>query len=497
MHKEILVNAEPQEIRVAMLENNILEEFYVERADQKTIVGNIYKAKVSTIVPGIEAAFIDLGLEKNGFLYVADIIGPSPEMQDITEEEEPRPGRNLGQGHNNIQNLLKKNQQIIVQVVKESFGTKGVRLTTNISLPGRYLVLSPTRKQIGISKKIDDPKERDRIRSIIKEIKMPPDMGLIVRTAGMGKTKKDFIRDFKYLYGLWRKIKATAARKNPPAVVHEEQDLILRVVRDFVTEDISRIVVDSKLEYKRISKFLKILVPQMRNRLLMHAQDEPLFVKKGIDKEIEKIYQRRVDLKSGAYIVIEPTESLVTIDVNTGRYTGKKRLEDTVFEVNIEAAREIARQIRLRDLGGIIITDFIDMESMGNRRKVMAVLEEETKRDKAKINIFSWSELGLVQMSRQRVRKSVGSLAYRQCPYCQGRGIVKSITTMSITAMRMIKNFLKQSGKREAQVSVHPDLASRLFNEDRVLIENLERMLRAKIVIKPESSLHLEDVRIE
>jgi ribonuclease G len=508
MYKEVLINIESQERRIAVLENRVFEEYYIERTDQKPIVGNIYKGKVESIVPGIEAAFIDVGLEKNGFLYVSDIIEPVAEYDDLyAEGKENTEGKRRGNedrtakkhtpGRPKINELLKKGQEVLVQAVKEPFGTKGVRLTTHITMPGRYFVFMPTEKHTGISKRISDPKERQRLRSVLSTLRIPAGCGVIVRTAGVGKGKREFVRDLKYLIGMWRKIKSISHRRKAPSVIYEEYDLVLRMIRDAFNEEISKIIIDSKDEYRRAKKFLAIIMPQLRSKLELYKGEQTLFAKKGIDPEIEKIYKRRVDLKSGGYIIIEPTESLVAIDVNSGRFKGKKNLEDTAFLTNMEAAKEIARQIRLRDLGGIVIIDFIDMESYQNRKKVRTALAEAMKRDKAKYNILPVSELGLVEMTRQRLRRSLESVAYKVCPYCEGRGTVKSITTMSIKALRMLKKHFVSTKKKEAQLWVNPEVATRLLNEDRSLVVSIENKFRVKVTIKSEPSLHVEDIMIK
>lgn len=505
MYKEILINVEPQERRIAVLENKILEEYYVERTDQRPIVGNIYKGRVSSIVPGIEAAFIDIGLEKNGFLYVSDIVEPITEYDELFMEAKEPSKRSIeaermqktAPGRPVIGDLLKKGQEILVQAVKEPLGTKGVRLTSHITLAGKYLVFMPTEKHVGISKRIQDPNERQRLKEILSGLSLPHGCGVIVRTAGQGKAKREIARDLRYLTGLWQKVKAISHRKKAPALIYEEYDLVFRMIRDSFTEDIDKIIIDSKDEHRRAKKFLAILMPHLRPRLELYVGEETLFEKKGIESEIEKIYKRRVDLKSGGYLILEQTESLVAIDVNTGKFIGRKSLEETVFLVNIEAAKEIARQIRLRDMGGIIIADFIDMESFQNRRKVRTTLEEAMHRDKAKYNILPVSELGLVEMTRQRLRRSLESIAYQVCPYCEGRGTIKSKVTMSIKALRLLKNFFVETKNREAQLFVHPEVAARLLNEDRSLVVALENRFRAKVTVKSDPTLHIEDVVIK
>lgn len=498
MRKEILVSAEPREIRVAIVEGGQLEEFYVERTSQQRIVGNIYKGKVQSVTSGIGAAFVEIGLPKNGFLYVSDIVGLSSELEEGFELVSRKKQNLEPHHHNRIEDIVKKDQEIMVQVTKEPFGTKGPRLTSKISLPGRYLVLMPVDSHIGMSRRIEGVKERDRLRQILNSLRMPDEMGVIVRTAGQGRNKRDFIRDLKFLLRLWKRIQANASRVKAPSLLHQEHGLVFRILRDHFTENVDRVVVDSKTEYREMVRYAAQLMPHMRRRVELYTDMEPLFEKRHIEQEIEKIYKRKVELKNGGYLIIEQTESLVAIDVNSGKYVGKKDVEETVFAVNMEAAKEVARQIKLRDLGGIIVIDFIDMKSGEHRKKVYRLLEEQVKQDKAKTNILEISELGLVQMTRQRSRKPVESLAYQLCPYCQGKGATKSVQTMAITAIRKIKTFFSANrSAKKIEVAVHPDVASRLFNEDRNSINYLERSCGAHINIKPDSSLHIENVKVD
>ena len=496
MGKEILINIEPQEKRLAIVENKVLEEFSVERLGEKRLVGNVIKGRVSSVVPAVKAAFVGLGLEKNGYLYLADIVGLGMEFEAIDkEEEELKPPRGM-QPHQSIEQLVKKGQEVLVQVTKEPFGTKGARLTTHISLPGRYIVLLPFDRHLGISRRISDDKERARLKEILRGLEVPKEMGVIIRTAGIGQSKRELSRDLKYLLGIWRKIKIGAAKKASPAMLHEEYDLTLRVARDYLTEDVEKVIIDSRDEYRKIQHFLSAVAPHLRSKVELYEGDVPLFDRKMIEKEVEKIFERKVPLRCGGYIVIEPTEGLVAIDVNSGKFTEKKSLEETAFAVNIEAAREVARQIRLRDLGGIIVIDFIDMMQAGKRRKVFETLTEALKRDKAKTDVSPLSELCLVEMTRQRMRRSVESMSYRECPYCQGRGLIKSVSTVSIQALRKVKKFLKETKKKQVELHVNPEVTSRLFNEDRPAIESIERAFHAKIIVKADPLLHIEEIKL-
>ncbi|MBI4437216.1 MAG: Rne/Rng family ribonuclease [Candidatus Omnitrophica bacterium] len=499
--KEILINAEEQEMRAAVLENGILEEFYVERRSHEQLMGNIYKGKVDSVLPGIGAAFVDLGLEKNGFLYLSDVASPhylfDEEVETSNNGENgshPKDERSLAEKG---AELLKKGEELLVQVVKEPFGRKGARLTTHITLPGRYLVAMPYNGHVGVSKRIHDPAERDRLRTLLGGLRIPQGMGFIVRTVGQGKGKKEFARDTRYLATLWHRIQVKSKKQSSPSLVHEEHDLILRMVRDSFSEEIQKMMIDSKAEYKKALHFVKSLVPELHARLEYYRGDIPLFKRKGIEEEIEKIYARKVYLKSGAYVVIEKTEGLVAIDVNTGKFTGKKKQEDTAFKTNLEAADEIARQVRLRDIGGIIVIDFIDMEMEGHRRELFRSLVDDFRRDKAKTNILSISEIGVVEMTRQRMRQDPESVSYQGCPYCLGRGSVKSVETVSISAVREVKKFFAQMGRSsEAILSVHPDVAAHLLRDNRRSLNSLERIFNARITLCEDPKLHIEDVKV-
>ena len=502
MYQEILINVESQERRVAILEDRVLEEFYVEREDAQKLVGSIYRGIVNSIVPAIGAAFVDIGLKKNGFLYVQDLTQPDfekmAELIDKPHNYETKNGQAKASPQININDMLKASQEVLVQVVKEPLGAKGARLTTHISLAGRYLVLMPCDDHLGISRRIQDGKERIRLKELLRGLRIPPGMGLIVRTVAQGVTKRELLQDLGYLMNLWRKIKSSIQKRPAPYLIHEEYDLILRIIRDNLSVQTNKLIVDSKEEYKRIMRFLGIIMPKFKNRVQFYQQDTPLFEKRGVEDEITKIYERKVLLKSGGHIMIEPTEGLVAIDVNSGRFTGKKDPEENAYLVNLEAAREIARQARLRDIGGIIIIDFIDMKSAQYKKRVFDTLNGVLKRDHAKTDISTVSEFGLIEMTRQRVRKSFESVVYQSCPYCQGKGLVKSVSTMAILTLReMRKTLLQKKDVHTLLVFAHPNVATHLANEDRLAIYNLENKFRAKILIKADASLHIQTFKLE
>ncbi len=497
MQKEILINVESQEKRVAVVEKGELQEYYIERPSEETLVGNIYKGRVESVVSGIGAAFVNIGYTRNGFLYVTDMLAPSREF-DVLEGEKPNPRRAPRPKPSEINKFAHERQEFLVQVVKEGIGNKGPRLTTHIGMPGRFMVLMPIDKHYGISKKVTDRKERDRLHKILKKICSNSNAGVIIRTAGVGKSEKEFKREFKYLNALWRRIERDGNRKKAPAVIHEEHGLTFRILRDIFRDDITRVLVDHKDEYRRLRHFANNMMPSMKKKLFLYKERTSLFDSRGIEKEIEKLYRKKIELKCKGYIFIEETEGLIAIDVNSGSFS-RKHMEDTAFRVNSEAAQEIARQIRLRDIGGIVIIDFIDMMNAGHRREIFNILIRSVKRDKARIKILKMSEFGIVQMTRQRIRKGVRRVSYQNCPYCTGRGAVKSVTTMSIEVLREIKKELesRKSKIREVKAYVHPDVANYLLNEDRPGITKLESEHRCKIVIIAEPDMHIERYRIQ
>jgi len=499
MYKQILINVESQEKRVAILEGNSLEEYYVERAEHQRVVGNIYKGVVSAILPGMGAAFVKLGLKKDGFLHVSDVVERPPDLEELLSEplDEEATKKKQRQDVPDITKLLKKGQELMVQVVKEPIGTKGARLTTHISLPGRLLVIMPYENHIGVSKRIVKPGERVRIKKELSSIRLPKDIGVIVRTAGSGRKKNAFIHEIRYLTKIWENIKREGQATKGPRLIHQEYDLVMRVVRDLLNSEVDRLLVDNKEEFKKIARFVGSIMNAMRRRIKYYRGETPLLDHFGIEKEIAKIYEARIYLKNKGYIVIEQTEGLVAIDVNTGSFVGRKNLEETAFLTNMEAAKEIARQVRLRDMGGIIAIDFIDMEQRDHRHKVFEALKEALKRDKARTKVLNISQLGLVEMTRQRMRKSVESMSYKICPYCNGRGSIKSVITVCIEAKRKVVQALKKRWpKRELNLFVHPEACNYLINQDKGSILSLENRYRRKILVKGEPAFHIEEIKI-
>ena len=491
--RQILINVEPYEKRVAILFKNNLEEFQIERTGHPRMAGNIYKGIIDSIVPGIGALFVNLGTGKNGFLYIKDLEGQSSESffnEEVESDKKPQPARRRAE-------KIKKGQEVIVQVVKEPISTKGPLITTDISIPGKYLVLMPYHTTIGISKKIEDRNERIKIKEILQKLTIPDGMGCIARTNCVGAKPKQLIYELKYLVNLWRRIQERVSKQKAPAIVYEEYDLPQRIIRDYFDEDIEKILVDSKEEYRRIHRFASQINPQLRKKIFYYNGNVSLYEKYGIESSIEGVFKRKVLLKSGGSIIIEQTEGLVAIDVNTGKFTGKKRPEDTVFKTNMEAAEEVAKQIMLRDVGGIIVIDFIDMGDRENRRRVRDALENAFKRDKAKTNILTISSIGLVEMTRQRTRKSLESVSFKECSYCNGMGRVKAPATIAIETARKLRKFMSDKRSRQVQVTAHPDVLEYIEKSLKESFSQLERKYRKKINLKSEPKLHVEDVYID
>ena len=472
MMRQILINVEPYEKRVAITCKGMLEEFHVERTDQAHLAGGIYKGVAESLVPGIGAIFVNIGTGKNGFLYMDDV------------EENARKG-------------LKKGSELLVQVVKEPIGTKGPLLTTDISLPGKYLVFTPFSTTLGISKRIEDRKERAKIKDILEKSNLPRDVGCIARTQSLGAGPRQLRLEIRFLMNLWQRIKRRVEQEKAPSLIYEEYDLPMRIIRDYYEGDIERILVDSKEEYKKVSRFASSVQSRIRRKIFYYRGKTSLYEKYGIEEEIGRIFQRKINLKSGGTIVIEKTESLTSVDVNTGRFVGKRNPEETAFKTNVEAARELARQIMLRDIGGIIVIDFIDMDDRSHRKSVYGELEAAFQRDKAKIQILPVSHIGLVEMTRQRVRKTIESVSFRECPYCNGMGRVKKPSTIAIGVIRKLSRVLADRRSREISLVAHPDVAECLKSSFKDVLNSFERRFRKKIAVKTDSKVHVEDVYFE
>ncbi len=494
---EYIINVSPLETRIALLEDKRLAELTVEREEERSLVGNIYKGRVDSIVPGIQAAFVDIGIERNGFLYVGDIAGAEGTGDfDFDEGDRPQQSRSRGRRRPSIEKLLKKGQSVMVQVQKDTLGTKGVRLTNYVTLPGRYVVLMPTVQHIGVSRKIDDPKERDRLKSTLRSFRRNRKYGLIIRTAGEGKPKEEIIADLKYLNKAWDKIKRKMESGKKAALLHEDLGPVLRAVRDTFTEDIGRLTIDDQALYQEILGFLGLYAPRLKRRCRLYSGKRPIFDRMGLEDGIEGALHRKVILKSGGHICIDMTEALIAIDVNTGKFTGKRRLEDTVFRTNIDAAEEIARQMRLRDLGGIIVVDFIDMELESNKRKLLKKCQDSLRNDRAKTSVSDIGELGMVEMTRKRVKSNLVWALSQTCPYCEGSGMVHSVTTMTADVLRRLQNLFCDSREKNVIVQVHPDLSRRLRRENKDLVERLAKDFKRVISIESVSDFHIHEIKV-
>ena len=493
MANELIINVTQQETRVALLEDRVLAELYIERAKDRGIMGNIYKGKVVKVLPGMQAAFVDIGLEKAAFLYVTDVYGGMEEYEEMgfLGLEVPTYFNPSSQ----IEDLLSEGQEILVQVSKEPLGTKGTRITSHITLPGRYLVFMPMVDHVGVSRRIKDEKERRRLREIALSIKLP-NGGFIVRTASEGADQEEIRNDMEFLIHLWNNIQKKRETLTAPCLIHSDLTMVLRVIRDIFSPQVNRIIIDFKEEYENIISFINTYMPKQKYDITLYEKNQPIFDAYGIEMEIDKILGRKVWLKSGGYIVIDMSEALVAIDVNTGRYVGKRNLADTILKTNLEAAKEIAYQLRLRNIGGIIIIDFIDMEREGDREKVYQALEEAIKKDRQKTNIFKISELGLVEMTRKRTRENISRILGEPCPYCEGAGLVKSKTTVCYEIFREIERTASELGGHNIMVEVNSDVADLLYEEERSGVEELERKLRKKIVIKGKVGFHQEQFSI-
>jgi ribonuclease E len=483
MSKEMLVNvAEEEECRIAIVEKGKLEELYVERMGLNSHVGNIYKGKVVNVESSIQAAFIDFGIGKNGFLHISDLHprycagAPKDCIENIGKRKalKDRPP---------IQKSLRKGDELIVQVTKEGVNTKGPTLSTYIAIPGKYLVMMPYMKKFGISHKIEDDAERERLRAVIEGTKRPRSLGFIVRTAGQGSSKRDISKDLHYLCRLWKNIEQKVKSKKTPSELYKESDLVIRTLRDVFNSDIKKIVCDSESVTKSMKEFLAVATPRYKNMPVFYDGSVPLFHNYKIEEEIAKVQSRTVELEAGGSIVIEQTEALVAIDVNSGRYRKQQAAEQTAYKINLEAADEIARQLRLRDLGGLIVCDFIDMTTDKHRRDVEREFRDATKPDRAKSKILRISRFGVVEMTRQRMRPSLQLSTYLTCPHCAGRGFVKSHEALAIEIIRLLNLSASKSKIKRIEISVSPEVGEYLQNNKRGVLSGLEQSSNTRITI--------------
>ena len=497
---KIIINVEEQETRIAFLVGDRLEQFFIERNLNAPTAGNIYKGIVRNVVPSIQAAFIDIGYEKNGFIHFSDIrdnFSLENFIKGSDNKKKSPSKRRTKQKANSIADIIKKGKEIIVQVKKQSIGEKGVRLTNNVSLPGRNLVLIPGAKRRGISRKITDRSERKRLKELILALKIPKNFGIIVRTAGEIASNKNFTRDIKYLVKKWETVSNAFNTVKAPSLLHVEFDIALKTLRDLYDENVNEIIVDSGEVYTQIKKYFKHFFPEVKTKIIHYRRKAPIFDEFMVEKEIEKVFNRRVWLPCGGYLIIDETEALVAIDVNTGRNAAHDNLEDTIMTTNIEAAEEIARQLRLRNIGGIIVIDFIDMSKKENRKAVLQKLGKSLAKDKAKTNILPLSAIGLVEMTRQRIKESINQELYEKCECCSGRGMRKSLLSICIETQRKIKRILLKTREKKIKLILNPDVIKKIKEENEHFPKNFERIFRKKIFIEPNTSIDIEKVRAE
>jgi ribonuclease G len=493
---EIIINAATQENRIAIMEDGRLAEILVERPDEERLVGNIFKGIVTSILPGMQAAFVDIGLERAAFLHARD-IGVQPdydEDEDSDDEDFDQPG--MGQEKfTPIQHLLTKGQEVLVEITKEPLGTKGPRVTTALSLPGRFVVLMPYASHMGISRKISNWNEKRRLKQIAKDVR-PENCGMIVRTVAEGKGEDELSKDIKHLSNIWNRVRRKANRVTAPNLVHTELGMTTSLIRDLFSEDVDRVVVDSKSVYRDIDGYLKNVAPHLRNRVLLYDEKEPIFDAFGIEDEIASATNRRVPMRKGGFLVIDHTEAMWTIDVNSGRYVGRNNQETTILNINLEAAEEVARQLRLRDIGGIIVIDFIDMGIEANRLRVMQEFAQFLRRDRSRINVADKiSEFGLLEMTRQRVRPSLLYTFSEACPTCKGAGRVQSPDTTVTKLERWLKRLRAAKGERKLVLEVHPLVANYLREDAERRFKALRRATGAHVILEHNAEMEIEQYR--
>jgi ribonuclease G len=551
MNKEMIISSGAHDTRVAILEDDQVVEIFIERENQRGVVGNIYKGRVSKVLPGMQSSFIDIGLERDAFLYVTEVINTVEEFErlagdDDDEDEdkkahaavrlpdpaaegaqaaaegallaldpqaavipakpaEPRGGdrrgrdrdRDRDQPQAKIEDLLKEGQEILVQVVKEPLGTKGARLTSHVTMPGRFLVFMPTVDHVGVSRKIESREERSRLRNIVKQFRETHGFtgGVIIRTAASGRSEADIVSDLSYFHEIWTEVRRKMENRRPPAVLFQEQSLVTKLLRDMLTDDYTAIRLDDEAEHRRVVALVERIMPASLPRVKMYTKEFPIFEEYGIQAEIDKALRPKVWLKSGGYLVINPTEALVAIDVNTGRYVGKKssgRLEDTIVKTNLEAVKEIVRQIRLRDLGGIIVLDLIDMEEKKNRQRVFQEVEKELRKDRSPSKALQVSDFGLVIVTRKRVKQSLERQLTEPCPYCSGSGSIKSSATICFEILTELRKIGADLDGHGVLLRVNPDIARALKEEESAVLRELQQVLGRPVTIRPDAHLHHE-----
>lgn len=479
MNKEILIQSNEDQTQVAVIEDEQLVEIYIERAVSTRLVGSIYKGKVENVLPGMQAAFVNIGAEKNAFLYVEDAL-----PEGFGEENSNKP---------NIKDLLKEGQEILVQVSKEPLGTKGPRVTRQITLPGRFIVLMPNSDYVGISRRINETEERERLKQIGEDIK-PEKMGIILRTVAIGVSREEIVEDLENILNLWQKILHKGSQAKAPFLVHKDLELVKRILRDVVTEDVSRIIVNSRTAHEKI---VDIVEPRALQYKINLNDDSNLFAKYNIQQELIRALKRKVWLKSGGYLVIDQTEALVSIDVNTGKYIGSTNLEDTVFKTNVEAAVEIARQLRLRNIGGIIIVDFIDMNTAEHKEQIIEKLEEQLERDKVKTHILGLTSLGLLEMTRKKMRHTLSTVLEKTCPCCEGKGTILSETTLAFKIKEELREIAERTMAGTILLTVNPKVAALLIGPSGIILKQMESNLQKEIIVWGKEKLAIDEYTLE
>ena len=557
MNKEMIISSSDQETRVAILEDDQVVEVFIERERQRGVVGNIYKGRVSKVLPGMQSSFVDIGLERDAFLYVSEVVNTVEEFERLEsgdeEDGEPsdtpapvavivpavdsdpevsvqpaalpphgverrsrervssqapagsaspapradaRPDRDRDRPQPKIEDLLKEGQEVLVQVVKEPLGTKGARLTSHATMPGRFLVFMPTVDHVGVSRKIESREERARLRGIVREFREQHGFtgGVIIRTAASGRSKDDILSDLTYFHQVWTEIREKMEGRRPPALLFQEQSLVIKLLRDLLTDDYTAVRIDNELEYRRVIALVERIMPNLVPRVKLYTKEFPILEEYGVQAEIDKALRSKVWLKSGGYLVINQTEALVAIDVNTGRYVGKRtgRLEDTIVKTNLEAVKEIVRQLRLRDLGGIIVLDLIDMEEKKNRQKVFQEVEKELRKDRSPSKALQVSDFGLVIVTRKRVKQSLERQLTEPCPYCSGSGLIKSSSTICYEILAEMQKIVGDLDGQSVILRVNPDIARALKEEESAIFRELQRAVGKPITLKPDTHLHHE-----
>jgi ribonuclease G len=486
MARDLIVSTNPRETRVALLEDGVVSEIFLEREAHRGIVGSIYKGRVTRVLPGMQSAFVDIGLERDAFLHAADVFEELPE--NLLTPEETDAARSAP-----IEERLHEGEEVVVQVLKEPMGTKGARITSHVSLPGRYLVLMPTVEHVGVSRKITDEEERRRLKTVLKEFRQERGGGgLIARTAGQGREAEAFLRDGRYLSRTWDEVRALASRQRAPVLLYREPSLLERLLRDLLSDDVASIRLDNEREFQRTLELVRALEPSLASRVRLHDGVSGIMEEHGVQAELERALRSKVWLPTGGYIVINQTEALVAIDVNTGRFVGKNQLEETLLKANLDAVREIVRQIRLRDLGGIIVVDFIDMEERRSRREVMRALEQEMRKDRSPTKLLSVNEFGLVILTRKRVKQSLERLLMQPCPYCSGSGQVKGVATVCSEIYDEVKKLAADLRGQKLVLRVNPEVARALAGDEAPVLRSLASLTGGDVSVQADALLHQE-----